>query len=144
VGTTWAQVRWPPRPTTNGVDHYTVSLNGKRFGTSTTSLYTLTGLIAGTTYAVTVSAVDATGNVTAYPPPVPVTTAAPYDRGVPVFPHGAQLRARSGGNQRDTVLAGRVGELRHRGYRVYVDGQRSGRITPINTAGDHDRGRRTR
>jgi len=122
-----------------GVDHYTVSLNGKAVGTSTTSLYTLTGLIAGTTYAVTVSAVDATGNVTGVPAPGPVTTAAPYDRGVPVFPHGAQLRARSGGNSVTLSWPAGSASFASPGYGSTWTGSRSGLDSPRSHGGDHDR-----
>ncbi len=53
---------------------------------------TIGGLAAGTTYTVTLAAVDTSGNVAGYGAPLMVTTNPPYDTGPPVWPAHARLR----------------------------------------------------
>ena len=81
LGSTGATLSWNPSTDNVGVTGYIVSRNGTRIGTPTTTAYTDTGLLAGTTYIYTVLARDAAGNTsgsasasvtTAAAPPVPL------------------------------------------------------------------------
>ena len=65
---------WPAATDNVGVVLYTVYRNGTLAGTSTTASYTDTGVVASTTYAYTVTAADAAGNVSLASASLSVTT----------------------------------------------------------------------
>jgi exo-poly-alpha-galacturonosidase len=140
LGTTWARVSWPAASDDYGVDHYTVQVDGRPAATTpgTAGTVTLTRLRPGTAYAVTVAAVDATGNTTPYPGTLSLTTNPGYDVGVPAWRHGEALQVRRTGPASVTVSWPAAHDARGViGYRVYVDGrpvQPGTAFTPINTA----------
>jgi exo-poly-alpha-galacturonosidase len=140
LGTTWARVRWAPASDAYGIDHYAVEVNGVAVATApgTANTFTLTRLRPATPYAVTVAAVDASGNTTAYRGVLSVTTNPPYDLGVPAWRPGDRPRARRTGPGSATVSWPAASDARGvAGYRVYVDGspvQPGAPFTPVNTA----------
>jgi exo-poly-alpha-galacturonosidase len=123
-----------------GVDHYVVSVGGSPVATvdASQTSYPVTRLRPGTTYQFALSAVDGSGNSTAYPGAVSATTNPPYDTGVPDWPRGARLSASGVGPTSVTLRwPAATDDQQVAGYRVYVNGQpitNGQAFTPIDTA----------
>jgi exo-poly-alpha-galacturonosidase len=137
AGCTWARLTWPAAADDHGVDHYDIAANGKGIGRTDATSFVATGLTAGTTYAFTVTAVDASGNATTYPGTATATTLPPYDTGAPAWPMPhPRLKVRQVTATSITVAwpAARD-DTAVTGYRVLVDGRPvgPGEFTPIDT-----------
>lgn len=83
---TTANVDWADSTDDTGVTGYTVYRDNVPIGTTATSDYADTGLTASTTYAYSVAAYDAAGNVSPRGPPTNVTTDAFVDTTPPSTP----------------------------------------------------------
>ncbi|SFK92042.1 fibronectin type III domain-containing protein [Geodermatophilus ruber] len=70
-------VTWQASTDDTGVTGYRIFRDGTQVGTSTSTSFSDTGLTAGTSYAYTVAAADAAGNVSAPSQPARVTPAQP-------------------------------------------------------------------
>lgn len=81
VGTTWLRLDWAPASDNYGVAAYRLFANGRPIATvpATALSYVVTRLEPQTTYTLTVTAVDASGNDAPYPVAVTATTLPPYD-----------------------------------------------------------------
>jgi exo-poly-alpha-galacturonosidase len=138
IGTTWLKLQWQPATDTYGVDHYVVSVDGAPVATvgGVATAYTVTGLQPGTTYALTVAAVDASGNATTYGQAASATTNPPYDKAVPTWSRNAELTV-SKASATSVVLSwpAATDDQRIAGYRVYGRPVTEGRLfTPVNEA----------
>jgi exo-poly-alpha-galacturonosidase len=140
AGFTWLKVQWSPATDDVGVAGYRVLANGAPattvpvVGSATT--VTVTGLAPATTYALTLAAVDASGNAGAYPTQVSATTLPQYDTGAPGWRH-ARLRADAGASSVTLTWPAATARQAVTGYRVYVDGvpvQGAVAFTPVNGA----------
>ncbi|MFI6079322.1 fibronectin type III domain-containing protein [Actinoplanes sp. NPDC051343] len=139
AGYTWMRLTWQAATDNYGVAGYVVTANGRRIGRvdATTTSFVATGLTAGTTYRFGLSAVDATGNSTAYATTAQATTLPPYDTGAPAWssPH-PPLTMRAVGPTSATVSWPPARDDKGvTGYRVLVDGVPAGTgdFTPIST-----------
>jgi glucose/arabinose dehydrogenase/chitodextrinase len=108
---------WTASTDNVGVTGYRVFRNGTQVGTSTTTTYSDTGLVAATNYTYTVSAVDAAGNISTPSATASATTAAP-DTAPPSQPTGLTATAMSSSqiNLSWTASTDNVGVI---GYRVF-------------------------
>jgi exo-poly-alpha-galacturonosidase len=142
VGTTWLKLQWQPATDDFGVARYQVFVNGEPAHTvpvvGAQNVVTVGGLTPGTTYVLTLSAIDATGNAAAYPVSATATTGPPFDRSVPRFPAHARVRATAVTATSVTLTwTAATDDLAVAGYRVYVDGapvEGAVAFTPINAA----------
>ncbi|WP_454044311.1 glycoside hydrolase family 6 protein [Cellulosimicrobium sp. Marseille-Q8652] len=122
---TSASVSWTASTDDSGVTAYTVLVDGAPVGTTSSTSYTVTGLAADTTYAVTVRARDAAGNVSAASAPLSVTTdegSGPGgDTQAPTAPAGLRV---SGVTTSSVSLAWNASsdDTGVTGYRVYRGG----------------------
>jgi chitodextrinase len=83
---------WAPSTDDTGVAGYQVFRNNAQVATTTVTSFNDAGLTASTTYAYTVTAFDAAGNISAQSTPLNVTTlSGPY---VPVYPVKASANGR--------------------------------------------------
>jgi exo-poly-alpha-galacturonosidase len=139
VGYTWARLTWQAATDNYGVAGYVITANGRPAGRvdGATTGFVVTGLRAGTAYTFGLSALDATGNTTAYPATVAATTLPPYDTGAPVWSsQHPTLAVRAVGRTSVTVSWPAARDDRGvTGYRVLVDGLvvGAGDFTPVNT-----------
>lgn len=139
AGATWGRVTWQGATDDHGLDHYVVLLDGKSMGSApgTDTSFMLTGLTPATPHTVGLEAVDASGNVTAYPATATLTTGPGYDGAVPSWPAHSRLRLSAVTGTSATLTWPAAGDdQRVAGYRVLVDGRivGGGPFTPIDTA----------
>jgi chitodextrinase len=122
---------WTAATDNTGVTGYDVYKNGVLLGSTTTATtYAVTGLTASTTYAFTVKAKDAAGNVSAASNTVSVTTQAP-DTTAPSVP----VLSASGTTSTTTNLSWTTAtdNIAVTGYDVYKDGALLGSTTTATT-----------
>ncbi|MGN6241212.1 MAG: glycoside hydrolase family 6 protein [Cellulosimicrobium cellulans] len=130
--TTSASVSWTASTDDRGVTGYTVLVDGAAVGTTATTSFTVTGLDAGTSYAVTVRARDAAGNVSAASAPLTVTTDEDGGPGgddqAPSAPTGLRV---SGVTTSTVALAWNASndDTGVTGYRVFRDGTQVAQVT---------------
>ncbi len=98
ISTTQISMNWNTSTDNVGVTGYTITRDGVTIGTSTTTSYTNTGLLASTTYVYTVSAFDAAGNVSGQSLPVSKTTLSQS-----VFPLNARIKTTAKVNVRSSA-----------------------------------------
>jgi len=142
TGFTWLKVHWQPAADDFGVARYEVLANGAPASTvpvvGSANTVTVTRLLPGTAYVLTLVAVDATGNAATYGATVSATTLPAYDRSVPRFPEDARVRARDVRATSVTLIwTPATDDQRVTGYRLYVDGRPvEGAVpfTPVNGA----------
>ncbi|WP_425331861.1 cellulase family glycosylhydrolase [Paenibacillus sonchi] len=103
-----------------GVAGYNIYQNGTLVHISPTTNYTVTGLKASTTYAFTVKAVDAAGNLSAASNAVSIKTSDSSDKTAPTAPAGlVVVPAITTANLTWTASTDNIGVA---GYNIYVDG----------------------
>ncbi|SDF21558.1 Fibronectin type III domain-containing protein [Pricia antarctica] len=129
--TTGTQLSWSASTDNIGVTGYRVFRNGTQIGTPVGTAYTVTGLTQSTSYAFTVSAVDAAGNVSAAGNTVNVTTPQGTDS---VPPSAVTTLAATGTTATGTQLSwsASTDNIGVTGYRVFRNGTQIG--TPVGTA----------
>jgi exo-poly-alpha-galacturonosidase len=142
AGFTWLKVQWQPATDDFGIARYQVLANGVPASTvpvvGNPNMVSVTSLLPGTAYVLTLAAIDATGNAATYATTVSATTLPAYDRSVPRFPEDARVRARDVGATSVTLTwTAATDDQRVAGYRVYVNGkpiEGATPFTPINDA----------
>uniref|UniRef100_UPI0038CD85B4 cellulase family glycosylhydrolase n=1 Tax=Paenibacillus sonchi TaxID=373687 RepID=UPI0038CD85B4 len=103
-----------------GVAGYNIYQNGTLVHINPTTNYTVTGLKASTTYAFTVKAVDAAGNLSAASNAVSIKTSDSNDKTAPTAPGGlVVVPAITTANLTWTASTDNIGVA---GYNIYVDG----------------------
>ncbi|MFC2104736.1 M4 family metallopeptidase [Bacteroidota bacterium] len=111
-----------------GVTGYDVYQNGSLLGSVTGTSANITGLSASTTYAMTVKAKDAAGNISAASSTLNVTTATPADTQAPTAPSGL-----SSSNITETSFTlswnASTDNVGVTGYDVYRNGSLFGSVT---------------
>lgn len=88
ITTTTFTLTWTASSDAVGVTGYKIFQNDTQIGTSTSTTFAVTALIASTTYSFTVSAYDAAGNESAKSTALSVTTSASLDTIAPTVPTG--------------------------------------------------------
>ena len=127
VSQSQVNLSWTASTDNVGVTGYKVYRNGTQVGTTTTTSYQDTGLMADTTYSYTVAAYDAAGNVSAQSTAASATTQAP-DTTPPSVPTGLSATAVSSTqiNLSWTASTDNVGVT---GYDVFRNGTQVGTTT---------------
>ncbi|RUT47485.1 alpha amylase [Paenibacillus anaericanus] len=136
-GTTSAIVSWSASTDNVGVTGYDVYRDGVKVSTVTSTTFTDTGLLAGTTYSYTVKAKDAAQNVSGFSTAATVTTpAVVLDTEPPTIPSNvtAVLNGTTSAIVSWSASTDNVGVT---GYDVYRDGVKVGSVasTSFNDSG---------
>jgi chitodextrinase len=131
---TSTNLSWTAATDNIGVTGYNVYQNGTQIGTATTTSYSVSGLNSATTYAFTVKAKDAAGNLSASSNSVSVTTlnGSTPDTTAPT----ASTLSASGTTQTSTNLSwtAATDNVGVTGYNVYQNGVQIGTATSISYA----------
>jgi chitodextrinase len=114
-------LQWNAATDNVGVTGYRVYRSGSQIGTTAATTFQDTGLSASTTYAYTVAAYDAAGNVSPASAPVSATTTAAPDTSAPSVPAGLTVTGTTSSSVslKWTASTDNVGVS---GYRVYRNG----------------------
>ncbi|SDE67635.1 Fibronectin type III domain-containing protein [Pricia antarctica] len=128
---TGTQLSWSASTDNIGVTGYQVFRNGTQIGTPVGTAYTVTGLTQSTSYAFTVRAVDAAGNVSAAGNTVNVTTTQGTDSAPP---SAVTTLTATGTTATGTQLSwsASTDNIGVTGYQVFRNGTQIG--TPVGTA----------
>ncbi len=116
---------WTPSTDNVGVTGYRVFRNGVQIATTSVPSFTSTGLSAGTTYAYTVSAFDAAGNISALSASKSVTTSPLQDLIPPSTPTNI-LATSISTTQIKLTWSASTDNVGVTGYRVFLNGVQTG------------------